>query len=133
MKTLAVMCIALISASPSRTPLSSTAASTWGVMFTKSIRAGTLKVRTWRWDFMECFGRHPLLQHVRLHLHPLHVSSETKLGWLVLAHKLDVGLFRNFVLHSQGPVSRADQHAASPFRFQVGGGSHGGAEDAGGF
>src|SRR5437867_271791 len=52
MTTLAVMCMALIRHSPSLTPLSRTASSTCGVMFRKSIRAGTLKVRYWVCDFM---------------------------------------------------------------------------------
>ena len=52
MKTLAVMCMALQSTSPSCTPLFLTISSTCGVMFTKSIRAGTLNVRYSVCDFM---------------------------------------------------------------------------------
>src|SRR5690349_1804742 len=52
MNTLAVMCIALTRHSPSRTPLRCTAASTSGVIFTKSIRAGMLNFNSSRWDFI---------------------------------------------------------------------------------
>src|SRR5690349_13587317 len=52
MKTLAVMCMAFTRQSPSRTPLARTAFSTSGVMFTKSMRAGTFIVRVERWCFM---------------------------------------------------------------------------------
>ena len=52
MKTEAVMCMALTSTRPSRTPLSRTAASTCGVMFTNAIRAGRLKVRYSVCDFI---------------------------------------------------------------------------------
>ena len=45
MNTLAVMCMALHSSSPSCTPLLRTMSSTCGVIFTKTIRAGTLNVR----------------------------------------------------------------------------------------
>src|SRR5262245_17142002 len=53
MKTEAVMCMAFTRHSPSRTPLSATAFSTSGVMFWKSIRAGTFIVRYVVHDFME--------------------------------------------------------------------------------
>src|SRR5512139_2642984 len=59
MKTLAVMCIAFTRQSPSRTPLSFTAASTCGVMLTKSILAGTLNVRVLRWLFMRAGAERP--------------------------------------------------------------------------
>src|SRR5262245_25385554 len=52
MKTEAVMCIAFTRQSPSRTRLSATAFSTSEVMFTKSIRAGTFKVKYCVWAFM---------------------------------------------------------------------------------
>src|SRR4029453_19526669 len=41
MNTLEVICIEFTRQSPSRIPLSARAASTWGVMFTKSMRFGT--------------------------------------------------------------------------------------------
>ena len=53
MNTLAVMCIAFTRHSPSRMPLSASAASTSGVMFTNSIRAGRLNHSSLRYDFME--------------------------------------------------------------------------------
>ena len=52
MKTLAVMCIALTSTRPSRTPLSRIAASTSGVMLTNARRVFVWTVRTLRWVFM---------------------------------------------------------------------------------
>ena len=53
MNTLAVMCMALQSTSPSWIPLLRTISSTWRVMLMKSIRAGTLKVRYSVCDFMK--------------------------------------------------------------------------------
>jgi len=52
MNTLAVMCIAFTRQSPSLTPLSRTAFSTSGVMFTNSIRAGISSVSVLRRCFM---------------------------------------------------------------------------------
>ena len=52
MNTDAVMCIALTSTRPSLTPLLRTAASTFGVMFSKPTRAGMLKVRYSVCDFI---------------------------------------------------------------------------------
>src|SRR5215469_18026229 len=52
MNTLAVMCIELTSTRPSVTPLLRTASSTCGVMFTKAIFEGMLKVRCSVCDFM---------------------------------------------------------------------------------
>ena len=52
MKTLAVMCMALTRTSPSRTWLRCTISSTCGVMLTKAIRAGRLKVRYSVSDFI---------------------------------------------------------------------------------
>jgi hypothetical protein len=45
MKTDDVMCIEFTRQRPSRTPLSATTFSTSGVMLTKSMRAGTFRVR----------------------------------------------------------------------------------------
>ena len=52
MKTDAVMCMAFTSTRPSLTPLLRTAASTFGVMFSKPMRAGMLKVRYSVCDFI---------------------------------------------------------------------------------
>src|SRR5436853_7419331 len=54
MNTEAVMCMAFTRHRPSLMPLSRTQSSIWPVMFTKSIRAGMLKVRYLVKDFMIC-------------------------------------------------------------------------------
>lgn len=61
------MCIALTKTSPSATPDLRTASSTWAVMFTKPMRAGTLNVRCSVCDFMRAIlrGGRPAAQRGR--------------------------------------------------------------------
>src|SRR5688500_1202795 len=62
MNTDAVMCIAFTSTSPSLTPLLRTAASTFGVMFSKPMRPLMLNVRYSVWDFMAReYPAHPVV------------------------------------------------------------------------
>ena len=80
MKTLAVMCIALTSTSPSCTPLLRTASSTCGVMFTKAIFEGMLNVRYSVWDFMRIHlkdrnATSDEIRNARLRRHPHSCSS----------------------------------------------------------
>src|SRR4030095_89881 len=115
MNTLAVMCIALTRHSPSFTPLRFTAASTCGVIFTKSIRAGMLNVNSSRWDFIDSAinARRSLLEILRLHVWLEAVGFEV--GGLIVADETDVRCGGNLRFEAGGPVAGVDEEPAACF------------------